>query len=249
MPPEIITMASGEIGYVFVCKRSAFFPPSFITTLSCADVALTQPLTSNPSKFISRARSDDSTSNLTRHAKSCGIAPSTALTPESNFDLGRFRYLVAAWSARRARPFAIIEDEDLRDILIMLRSTIEIHSRQTVARDISDMYMRSRNVIALHLQSVKHRLHIGLDGWTSPNVISFLGVTVQYFDKGDICAFVLDFVKYGTFLIHVQSFNLISMCRMTERHTGEHLARRLEELLKSFGIEHKVRFFWFYRST
>jgi hypothetical protein len=204
MPPEITTTVSGEIGYVFICKRSAFFPFIHNNLSSCADVALTQPLTSNPSKFISRARSDDSTSNLTRHAKSCGISPSTA--PESNFDLGRFRYLVAAWSARRARPFAIIEDEDLREIFIMLRSSIEIHSRRTVARDISDMYMRSRNVIALHLQSVKHRLHIALDGWTSPNVISFLGVTVQYFDKGDICAFVLDFVKYGYILISCPIF-------------------------------------------
>ena len=79
----------------------------------------------------------------------------------------------------------------------MLHSTIEIHSHQTVAHDISDMYMHSCNAIALHLQSVKHKVHIALDGWTSPNVISFLGVTVQYFDKGGICAFVLDFVKYG----------------------------------------------------
>jgi hypothetical protein len=59
------------------------------------------------------------------------------------------------------------------------------------------MYERSRIVVASHLQSLKHRLHLTLDGWTSPNVFSFLGVTVRYFNKGDICAFVLDFVKYA----------------------------------------------------
>ncbi len=79
----------------------------------------------------------------------------------------------------------------------MLNCTIEIHSRQTVARDISDMYVRSRTAIATHLQSVRHRLHITLDGWTSPNVYSFLGVTVRYFENGDICNSVLDFVKYA----------------------------------------------------
>jgi hypothetical protein len=112
---------------------------------------------------------------------------------------------VAAWSARRARPFAIIEDEELREIFLMLNSIVEIHSRQTVARDISDMYERSRIVIGLHLQSIKHRLHIALDGWTSPNVTSFLGVTVQYFEKGDIHSLVLDFVKYSRLFYATQA--------------------------------------------
>lgn len=79
----------------------------------------------------------------------------------------------------------------------MLNSTTKIHSHQTVSRDISDMYHRSRIAIALHLQSIKQRLHIALDSWTAPNVFSFLGVTVQYFEKGEICGLVLDFVKYG----------------------------------------------------
>ena len=80
----------------------------------------------------------------------------------------------------------------------MLNSFVKVHSHQTVSRDISDMYYRSRTAITLHLQSVKNRLHIALDGWTSPNVYSFLGVTVQYFENGDVCSFVLDFVKYDS---------------------------------------------------
>ena len=109
--------------------------------------------------------------------------------------MGRFRYLVAAWSSRRARPHSIIEDEELGEIFTMLDPTVKVHSHQTVSRDISDMYERSRTVIAHHLRSVKHRLHLTLDGWTSPNVFSFLGVTVRYFEEGDIHGFVLDFVK------------------------------------------------------
>lgn len=153
--------------------------------------------TSNASRSITRNRIDETTSNLIRHAKSCGSIALKTSTPVSNFDTGSFRYLVAAWLARRARPHAIIEDEELREILVMHYSATEIHSRQTVAHDISDMYERSCLVIGLHLQSIKHRLHIALDGWTSPNVFSFLGVTVQYLEEGKICGFVLDFVKYG----------------------------------------------------
>jgi len=104
---------------------------------------------------------------------------------------------VAAWSARYARPHGIIEDNELREIFVMLYSAVDLHSRQTVVRDISDMYQRSRTAIATHLQSVKQRLHIALDGWTSPNVFSFLGVTVRYCENGKLHGFVLDFVKYG----------------------------------------------------
>ncbi len=119
----------------------------------------------------------------------------------STYDIGRFRYLVAAWSARHARPHGIIEDDELREIFVMLYSAVDLHSRQTVVRDISDMYQRSRTAIATHLQSVKQRLHIALDGWTSPNVFSFLGVTVRYCENGKIHGFVLDFVKYG-YILH-----------------------------------------------
>ena len=110
------------------------------------------------------------------------------------------QYLVAAWTARCTRPHVIIEDEELREIFVMLLSTIETHSRQTVTRDISNMYERSRVAIALHLQSITHHLHIALDGWTSPNV--FVGVIIQYFEKGAIHGFVLDFVKYD----HISCF-------------------------------------------
>jgi len=152
--------------------------------------------TSDPLKYVTRSRIDDSTSNLLRHVAICNPSALPTIAPTSNFDLGRFRYLVAAWSARRARPHSIIEDEELRDIFTMLHSAVRIHSHQTVSRDIADMYGYSHNAMALHLQSVTHRLHLELDGWTAPNVYSFLGVTVRYFENGNICSSVLDFVKY-----------------------------------------------------
>ena len=173
----ILTMESGEIGYQFICKWSAIPPPAPTGLLEywwCGN------LLSDLSKSITRNRLDKTTSNLVRHSKSCGSPILAKSAPISTFDTGTFQYLVAAWSARHARPHAIIEGEELRKILIMHYSATEIHSCQTVACDISDMYERSRHVIALHLQSIKHWLHITLDGWTSPNVFSFLGVTVQY---------------------------------------------------------------------
>ncbi len=141
---------------------------------------------------------DKSTSNLIRHVNTCSPSTSSASTPSvSNYSVGQFRYLIATWSACHAWPHSIIEDVELHEILIMLNAFIKIHSHQTISQDISDMYHCSCLTIALHLQSVKHQLHIALDGWTSPNVFLFLGVMVQYFEKGDICGFMLDFVKYN----------------------------------------------------
>ena len=157
-----------------------------------------------------------------------------------SYNVGRFWYLVAAWSARRARPHSIIEDEELCEILTMLNPVVKIHSHQTVSHNISDMYHCSHTTIALYLQSIKQRLHIALDGWTAPNVFSFLGVTVQYFDEGQIHSLVLDFVKYGNNFHFAFSLWLGAAVRMSGRHTGKYLAHELEALLRSFGIEKKV---------
>jgi len=141
----------------------------------------------------------------------------------------------------------IIEDEELCEILIMLNSLVKIHSHQTVSRDISDMYHRSHTAVALHLQSVDQHLqsvdqhlHIALDGLSAPNLFSFLGITVQYFENNNICGFVLDFMKYVYISFYIQPLTHTAVIRMSGRHTGRYLARELKALLKSFGIEKKV---------
>lgn len=39
-----------------------------------------------------------------------------------------------------------------------------------------------------------------VDGWTAPNVLSFLGVTVHHVEDGEMKSFILDFIKYVTTL-------------------------------------------------
>lgn len=64
--------------------------------------------------------------------------------------------------------------------------------------------------------------HIGLDGWSSPNAISFLGVVVYFLHEGEMKSIILDFI------------------RLTEAHTGEYLAEQLHKCLKQFGLEERV---------
>jgi hypothetical protein len=45
------------------------------------------------------------------------------------------------------------------------------------------------------MQKYQGRLHIAADGWTSPNTIAFIGVTVHWIIDGKIVSAILDFIK------------------------------------------------------
>ena len=196
MPPAVVEMGSAVIGYKFVCQKCVIIPSVLHLQVWFVLIYPTFRSTRDPSKYVMCSCTDESTSNLLCHVNACDDSDSNnSVISASNFDLGWPCYLVGAWSACCAWPHTIIEDNEFHEILTMLYTAIKIHSHQTVSCDISDMYEHSRIAIALHLQSVEHCLHIELDGWTAPDVFSFLGVTVWYFEKGHIRGFVLDFIK------------------------------------------------------
>ena len=85
-------------------------------------------------------------------------------------------------------------------------------SRYTVLRDVKEIFQMSQIKVAnilkvrivpsqllfLHLtrpQAYPGKLHLCADGWTSPNVISFIGITVHWASEGQIVSLILDFVK------------------------------------------------------
>jgi hypothetical protein len=53
-----------------------------------------------------------------------------------------------------------------------------------------------RDVVMKKLASVEGKVHISADGWTSPNMISFIGVVVQFVEGTTIKSFTLDYIKY-----------------------------------------------------
>ena len=85
MPPELIMMESGEVGYKFLCKWSVILT----SPLQVCIVLMTCQL-SDSSKYITHNHTNETTSNLICHANSCGSHTSTTSTPVSNFDVGSF---------------------------------------------------------------------------------------------------------------------------------------------------------------
>ena len=83
--------------------------------------------------------------------------------------------------------------------------------------------MSPLTAVLTEMQKLPGKHHIGLDGWSSPNGISYLGVVVYFLHDGKLKSIILDFIK------------------LTSAHTGEYLAEKVMECLKEFGLEDRVR--------
>jgi hypothetical protein len=173
----------------------------------------------NPSIVLTPRREEDSTTNLVRHVKSCEGQVVDASKSIANYAQGstynkaELRYLVSRWVFECHRPFTIINDAPLQRILKMLYGKIETPSSTTISQDVQDIHGISKCHVGMYLQ-VRHsyyfnhdppnllvqlkeypgRIHVGFDGWTSPNVISFLGVVVHIAHEGQLQSFLLDFL-------------------------------------------------------
>ncbi|KAG6904351.1 hypothetical protein DXG01_010702 [Tephrocybe rancida] len=72
------------------------------------------------------------------------------------------------------------------------------------------------------LQASPNALHLCVDGWTLPQVISFLGVTVTWASRTGMKSIILDFIWASA------------------AHTGVYLAEQLSKCLQEYGINRKV---------
>lgn len=95
-------------------------------------------------------RTDESTSNLLRHVEKCepqNSAQTRAITTYahgSTYHPAKHRLSLALWVSRRARPYAIVEDAELREIFYNLNSNVKTPSASTVSRDVREIFKMSR---------------------------------------------------------------------------------------------------------
>ena len=115
---------------------------------------------------VTRARHDDSTSNLVRHVRDCdksappGSGSIITFAQGSTYTPHKLRMKIALWIARRHRPFSIIEDPELINILVDLNSKVVTPSRYTVSRDVKEIFQMSRSKVLQILKvSILLQLH------------------------------------------------------------------------------------------
>lgn len=89
----------------------------------------------------------------------------------------------------------IVEDEAFVKIITMLNSNVNIPSHQTVARDIQRVYSISKKAVKQVIAEASGCTHEMLDGWSSPNVLSILGLTTTFMHNEEMKTIVLDCYK------------------------------------------------------
>ncbi|TFK81287.1 hypothetical protein K466DRAFT_502393, partial [Polyporus arcularius HHB13444] len=168
-----------------------------------------------------RADYEDLTGNLKRHITICKPVDTPEAQIMEDFAKGvtyswpRIRYLIALWCACRHRPFSIVEDQEFQAILQMLYPKVRLPSRFTVSRDIrmacdvtKDAVIQMFKVCAL-LQ-FGSKVHICVDGWTSPNVFTYLGVTAHWHHNGEIRHIILEFLRCAAGLKYACSLHALN---------------------------------------
>lgn len=110
-----------------------------------------------------------------------------------NAFLARIR--IALWLARRARAYSIVSDDEFVDFCLELNPLATLPSRHTVSRDVQLIHKMTKAALIKRLGQSKSRVHVIVDGWTSPNTISYLGVVIQHVVDGAIETRYLDYVR------------------------------------------------------
>ncbi|RPD52433.1 hypothetical protein L227DRAFT_514796 [Lentinus tigrinus ALCF2SS1-6] len=156
----------------------------------------------HPTICVSRADYEDSTSNLKRHIELCEPMDTPEAQTMQDFAHGvtyswpQVRYLIAMWCVCSHCPFSIVEDREFQKLLQMLYLKIRLPSHFTIARDIRVITDSAEtSLIKLFKVSTDSLVHLCVDGWTSPNVFSYLGITVHWHHQASIHHVLLDYVQ------------------------------------------------------
>jgi hypothetical protein len=99
------------------------------------------------------------------------------------------------WITKSNHPARIIDDRELRELLLTGRPTMQLPSASTIARDIRSSFLFCRDRIAKLLREYPGRIHFATDSWTSPNHRAFVAWTVHLEHQGQMLAFLLDIIE------------------------------------------------------
>jgi hypothetical protein len=130
---------------------------------------------------------------------------------------------IAKWVAESNCPATVVSDPELINLLTTGHPHLKVPSPNTVRRDIKAAYERCRQHITKLLREHPGHVHFATDAWTSTNHHAFVTWTVHLEYNGAMLAFLLDIIE------------------VPESHTGVALAKAFQQMLKTFGLQDRVR--------
>ncbi|KAG6821930.1 hypothetical protein H0H92_016061, partial [Tricholoma furcatifolium] len=102
---------------------------------------------------------------------------------------------IVMWVAESMRPFSIVEDRGFHVLMKTGRPSYRILTATTVARDVSEVFKKTKARIANMLQTYDGTLSFATDGWTSPNNKAFIAITVHFLKDNAPFSMLLDVVE------------------------------------------------------
>lgn len=90
----------------------------------------------------------------------------------------------------------IVEDKAYIKMMKMMNANVVIPGRKLVSRDIKAVYKISKAHVKRIIAATPGRLHEMMDGWSSPNVLSVLGVAATFMKDNEMITIVLDCLRY-----------------------------------------------------
>jgi hypothetical protein len=148
------------------------------------------------------------------------LAESVATTTITALSAEEFRKRVVEWVVCGDHPFSVVEEPGFH--LLFQPGTI-VPSANTIKHEVMRRYREKMVHIGNRLRHVTSKISITLECWTSPNGLTFMGITVHYIDDDWAPkSFVLDFVP------------------LPDRHTGKALCEALVATCDRFGIFPKI---------
>ena len=146
----------------------------------------------------------------------------TGITFEKTKEMiGRFIY-------KKDQPWLVVEDPDFRNLLCYCaQMDLRIPMRRTVRDHIQETFVKEKTKLKEMLSSVR-RVSLTIDGWTTDNHISLLGITVHWINN--------------EWMLRER---VLALEKLEGEHSGEYLAKVLRTVLKEFSLEKKVQILTF----
>ena len=79
-----------------------------------------------------------------------------------------------------------------------MRPNTPLPSPTQVGRDIRSLHSTVSLNVKEYFQNIPGRVHLVVDGWTSPLASSILGIVLNWYDKGAMHQAVLEFTRLAS---------------------------------------------------
>lgn len=174
------------------------------------------------------------TSNMLAHTKVCTKMPQndptqTALSfaggeggglvaASQRFNLAACRKAIALFVILDEHAFRVVEGEGFKLLCKQLQPQLTIPSRRTVARDCFQLFVDEKARLKGYFKSDCNRVALTTDCWTSIQNLSYMTLTAHFINND---------WKYEN--------RILSFC-LVLNHKGETIGRKVEEILREWGI-------------